>query len=148
MSRIPSLFIAIEDTPEQSVDDSGLDPLSDEDYSLFVEDAVSSQTSEQSDFLYGHFDSLFKEDVPPIQIVIPPSPKKTRLIQCRSESKSLLEACLRDFTENKDIVEVAVVGDNLIRFIADLSSEECILLNLASPVPSMRIIDMSDEAGE
>lgn len=162
MSTGPSIFIVIEDTPETSTwsDDNGLDPLSDDDYSLFVENeplppshvsSSSSSSVESSEFLYGHFDgsSLFVEEaIPPSEIVIPPSPKKTRLIQCHRRAKAEIRSCLRRFTENKDIIEVTCDSDDQIRFIADLSSEECVLLNLASPVMSMMITDIADDAGE
>lgn len=150
----PALFIVIDDTPETTTSDNGLDPMSDDDFSLFVEDESllppSQLSEEESSFLYGHFDaSLFVEEPLPIPpIVIPPSPKKTRLIKCHRTARVEIQACLREFTENGDTVEVTCDMDDQIRFIVDLSSEECVLLNLASTVTSMTVLDIANVAGE
>ena len=90
MSRKPALFIVLEDTPDVSPTSDAsdnMDPLSIE------EDGYSSLSSQdQSDFLYGYFDDMFVEHLPFMQITIPPSPKKTRIIQCSHTDKKADEA--------------------------------------------------------
>lgn len=148
MAQLPSLFIEILDTPEQSDDFcNGIDPISDDDVSLleeFIGNIVMNDTNSTSStisFLHGYIDNeLFRE--PSILIEIQPEPKKTRLIQCCTNEKEQILSCLKEFTETNDIVQVGTQNDKYIQFIVDLSSEECILLALASPARTMTVNDI------
>lgn len=140
------ICVTIVDTPEElslCVDEalyneSGNDPAS----------AVEEE--EESEFLYGYFDkSLFEEPV----IVIeeeeePPKQKTTRIIQSHINDMEEILSCLRDYVAEDDIVQVEMNDFNQIRFIVDMSSEECVLLNLASAASSMTICDVADTSHE
>lgn len=126
MSRF-EICVTIIDTPEES----GNDPTS-----------VNEDSKSESEFLYGYFDkSLFEEPV----IEEPLRPKITRIIQSDINAKEEILACLRDFIAEDDIVQIEIINNDQIRFIVDMSSEECVLLNLASSAPSMTINDVLDD---
>ena len=106
---------------------------------IVIEDTTLSESTQENGM-----DPLSEDERGGRIIVIPPSPKKTRLVQCHRDTKRDIQSCLREFTENKDVIEASMCNDNQIRFVADLNSEECILLSLASPVHSMTITDTGE----
>lgn len=144
-----NICVVIVDSSSSSISNDGMDPRSDDDGSLYVEyrpDDCGKTTIEEDgdEFLYGYFDqSLFEEEatteVPATSI------KKTRIIQSNCVEKEEILACLHEYTNADDIVQFTQ-HDGQIRFIVDLSSEECLLVTLASAADYMTISD-SDGIG-
>ena len=115
------------------------------------ENEYSSLSS--GDIMYGYFDgaNMFIDTVPIMEMASQLS-KRPRLIQCSRRDKRKVETFLLEcMSDNGDIIGIHSVCDHLVRYVANLSSEECAFLNLSSPVASMTIMDIdkkADEAGE
>ena len=118
------ICITVIDTPEeQSIENLGDDPVTEEesvlfDQALFEEPQVERNTS-----------------------------KKTRLIQSDASAKEEVLSCLKGYVQEDDIVQVEIAGGGRIQFIVDMSSEECVLLNLASTEP-MTITDLKGDISD
>ncbi len=121
--------ITIEETTEESLNEN----------EETADDPVSEEVSQPEPY----DQSLFEE---PGAISEEISTKKTRIIQSAAKNKEEIMSCLIVYTDEKDIVEAEV--DNRVRFIVDISSEECVLLNLVCTDPTMTITDLANVSPE